>query len=101
MAGTNKIVSRIAIAFGSLSLLATIQASKVTMEPPHCILSSTSSHAPTRCILHKALSFFALLERRAAIVGESDHALCRRNRRAEHAAVGATRRGICLFTFDA
>src|SRR6185436_3591225 len=87
--------------FASLSLFAAIQARKG--HHGTAALHIIFHEQPCADTLHpdKALSFFALLERRAAIVGESDHTLCRSNRRAEHAAVGATHRGICLFTFDA
>jgi hypothetical protein len=71
------------------------------MEPPHCILSSTSSKAADTLHPHKALPIFGFLEGRGVVVGESDHALRRRNRRAEHTTVGATRCGIYLFAFDA
>src|SRR6185295_9888133 len=52
MAGTNKIVSRDRKRNSVRSLYSRrYRPVKVTMEPPHCLLSSTSSHAPTRCIL--------------------------------------------------
>ena len=72
-------------------LVATVKPVNVTMEPPHSILSSTSSHAPMRCMRtrHCPSSPFSIFERDAAVFDEGDHSLGRLRHRAKHAAVDA------------
>ena len=72
----------------------------MTMEPPHCWLSSTSSQMPTRCMrtMHCPSS---ALSNGTAIFDEGNHSLLRLNHGAEHTAVNTLRVGIGVLAFNA